>query len=98
MMSTKYSIAEARNKFASLIRDVEETAQPVEVTRRGEPVAVILSTKEYAHLLGQDEKRNFWQAYLEWRDKWQVDEWEDDVDPFADVRDPSPGRTIDPWE
>ncbi|MFZ0545724.1 MAG: type II toxin-antitoxin system Phd/YefM family antitoxin [Candidatus Promineifilaceae bacterium] len=97
-MLAKFSIAEARDKFASLIRDVEETAQPIEVTRRGQPVAVILSTEQYARLSGQEQKRDFWQAYLEWRDKWQVDDWEEKGDLFADLRDPSPGRQIDLWE
>jgi prevent-host-death family protein len=49
-MSAKFSIAEARDKFAAIIRDVEETTQPVEVTRRGLPVAVILSTEQYSRL------------------------------------------------
>ena len=42
-MNTTYSIAEARNQFADLIHKVEEKGEPVQVTRRGEPVAVILS-------------------------------------------------------
>ena len=97
MTTTTYSIADARNKFTALIRDVEKTARPVEITRRGEPVVVILSTEEYARLLGQQKKQGFWQAYMDWRDKWQVDEWEEESDPFADVRDQSPGREIDLW-
>ena len=94
-MSARFSIAEARNNFAALIRDVEETDEPIEVTRRGQPVAVILSTEQYAQLLGKEQKQSFWQGYLEWREKWQVDEREDEGDPFADLRDPSPGRPID---
>jgi prevent-host-death family protein len=97
-MSAKFSIAEARDKFAAIIRDVEETTQPVEVTRRGLPVAVILSTEQYIRLSGQQKKQDFWQSYLEWRDKWEVDGWEEDIDLFADVRDTSPGRKIDVWE
>jgi prevent-host-death family protein len=97
-MSAKFSIAEARDKFAAIIRDVEETAQPIEVTRRGQPVAVILSTEQYADLLGRQRKQSFWQGYLEWREKWHVDEMEDEGDLFADLRDPSPGRPIDLWD
>lgn len=97
-MSTKFSIAEARNNFASLVRDVEETDQPVEVTRRGKSVVVILSTEKYTQLLDRQQKRDFWQAYLDWREKWQVDDWEEGDDPFANVRDSSPGRPIDLWE
>lgn len=97
-MSAKFSIAEARDNFAAIIRDVEETAEPVEVTRRGQPVAVILSTEQYARLSGKEQKQSFWEGYLEWREKWQVDEWEDEDDPFADLRDPSPGRPVDLWD
>ena len=35
-MTTTYSIAEVRNQFAALIRQVEEEQTPVQVTRRGE--------------------------------------------------------------
>lgn len=97
MSETSYSIAEARNQFAAIVRDAEETNQPVQVTRRGQPVAVILSAEEYGRLLKQRKKQNFWQSYLEWRKEWQVDDWEETDDPFADVRDQSPGREIDLW-
>jgi prevent-host-death family protein len=96
-MQTKYSIAQARDQFASLVRDVEAGNRTVQVTRRGEPVAVILSVDEYARLLGRHAGRDFWQAYLGWREQWQVDEWPDDSDPFADLRDQSPGREVDTW-
>jgi prevent-host-death family protein len=93
-MSAKFSITEARDKFAAIIRDVEETAQPIEVTRWGQPVAVILSTEQYANLLGRQRRQSFWQGYLEWRDKWQVTEVEEDDDLFADLRNPSSGRDL----
>ncbi|WP_420630696.1 type II toxin-antitoxin system Phd/YefM family antitoxin [Candidatus Leptofilum sp.] len=58
-MATTYSIAEARNQFAALVRDAEESKQPVQVTRRGQPVAVILSAEEYGRLLANQSKRDF---------------------------------------
>jgi prevent-host-death family protein len=96
-MTISYSIAEARNQFAALIRRVEED-DLVQVTRRGEPVAVILSQEEYDRLTDSKPKGDFWGAYLAWREEWQVDEWDDGTDPFADVRDRSPGREINVWE
>jgi prevent-host-death family protein len=63
-MPRKYSISEARNQLAALIRDVEEMDQPIQITRRGQSVAIILSTKEYARLSGKQPKQGFWQAYL----------------------------------
>jgi len=97
-MTTSYSIAEARNQFTALVRDAEETNQPVQVTRRGQPVAVILSADEYARLIENQPQQDFWTAYLAWRERWDVDSWEEnDDDPFAAVRDKSPGREMTPW-
>jgi prevent-host-death family protein len=87
-MAVSYSIAEARNQFAALVRDAEESNQPVQVTRRGQPVAVILSAQEYARLLANQPERGFWAAYQEWRQKWNVSELDLDPDEiWGDVRD-----------
>ena len=43
------SIAEAKNRLTELLYQAEE-GQPVQVTRRGQPVAVLLSEAEYARL------------------------------------------------
>lgn len=48
-MEKSYSIAEARNDLASIVHDVEG-ASAVELTRRGRPVAVLLSVEEYRRL------------------------------------------------
>lgn len=98
-MITSYSIAEARNQFAALIRDAEESKKPVQVTRRGQPVAVILSAEEYARLLANQSERNFWAAYQEWRQKWHVSDLDLDPDEiWGDVRDQTPAPDSDPWQ
>lgn len=98
-MTTSYSIAEARDKFAALVRDAEESNQPVQVTRRGQPVAIILSTGEYARLLSNQPERDFWAAYQEWRQKWQLSELDiDPVEIWGDVRDRTPAPDTDPWQ
>lgn len=98
-MSTTYSIAEARNQFTALVRDAEESNQPVQVTRRGQPVAVILSAEEYARLLANQLERDFWAAYEEWRQKWHVSELElEPEEIWADVRERTPAPDIDPWK
>lgn len=98
-MTTTYSIAEARNQFAALIRNAEENNQPVQVTRRGQPVAVILSAEEYERLLANQQKRSFWAACQDWRQKWNVSEL--DIDPnevWGNVREKSPAPDNDPWQ
>ncbi len=96
-MQTQYSIAEARNQFAALIRKVEESENSVQVTRRGRPVAVILSAEEYTRLLAQQKKRNFWQEYLKFREEWQDELMDIDGDIWEGLRDKSPGREENPW-
>ncbi|MBK7897298.1 MAG: type II toxin-antitoxin system Phd/YefM family antitoxin [Candidatus Promineifilaceae bacterium] len=98
-MATTYSIAEARNQFAALVRDAEESKQPVQVTRHGQPVAVILSAEEYGRLLANQPSRNFWAAYQEWRQNWSTSEL--DINPdeiWGDVRDRTPAPESDPWQ
>jgi prevent-host-death family protein len=98
-MTTTYSIAEARNQFAALIRDAEKSKEPVQVTRRGQPVAVILSAAEYARLLENQPERDFWAAYQEWRQRWHASEL--DMDPeeiWGDVREQTPVPDRDPWQ
>lgn len=98
MITKTYSIAEARDQFAALVRRVEQQKQPVHVTRRGEAVAVILSNQDYERMLAQQTQQNFWQAYQTWRQIWQVDEWEETSDPFTNIRDQSAGREIPTWD
>ena len=97
-MTTTYSIAEARNQFAALIRQVEEGQTSVQVTRRGEPVAVILSQEAYKELLARPPRWDFWTAYQKWRQAWSIDEM--DIDPdevWGDVRDRRPVPDVNPW-
>ena len=98
MTQTTYSIVEARNQFTALVRDVEKTAKSVEVTRRGNPVVVILSTEEYKRLLDNQPKRDFWTAYQQWRQDWNVDQLDLDPDKiWGDVRDRTAAPDTDPW-
>ncbi|MGB1250786.1 MAG: type II toxin-antitoxin system Phd/YefM family antitoxin [Candidatus Promineifilaceae bacterium] len=96
-MQTSYSIVEARNNFAALVRNAEEQHKPVQVTRHGQSVAVILSMAEYERLTQQPPKANWLAAHLAWREKWRVDNWETESDPWADVRDKTPAREENPW-
>ena len=87
-MSKQYSIAEAREKLAYVIQEAEQGAT-VELTRRGKPVAILLSLDEYDRL--SRKRRSFWESYQEFRQKYSDLEVETQ-DAFSDVRDPSPGR------
>ncbi len=85
------SIAEARRNLPSLVRDAEE-GEAVELTRRGKPVAVLLSSREYSLL--SHGSRDLWSNLQSFRRRAALDEL--DVDAvYRDARDRSPGRGVD---
>lgn len=92
-MGKRQSIAEARNNLPTLVREAE-SGKPVELTRRGESVAVLISRKEYERLARRS--RRFSEA---WRDfSSRIDVARTAIDPdeiFADTRDSAPGRKVD---
>ena len=87
-MSKQYSVAEAGERLAHVVQEAEQ-GMTVELTRRGKPVAVVLSLDAYEHL--SSKPRSFWTSYQEFRRKFGDLEVETQ-DAFANVRDPSPGR------
>lgn len=91
-MAITYSIAEARDKLAKLVRESE--SGPVELTRRGRPVAVLVSLAEFERLQGRGE--NFWQRLVAFRRLAHVERFGIDEDVFAGVRDSGTGRKA-PW-
>ncbi|MEM7333616.1 MAG: type II toxin-antitoxin system Phd/YefM family antitoxin [Chloroflexota bacterium] len=98
MSKLTYSIAEARNKFASLIHNVEENKKPVHVTRRGQSVAVILAANEYERLLENQPQRDFWASYTQYQMAWKDDPIDEELDIWADIRDRSTTEAENPWQ
>ncbi len=88
-MIPSYSVAEARNRFAEIIHELERVPR-VEVTRRGRPVAVLISIEEYERLAGGGV--TFWDAYTAFRDLFSLAEQGIEPELFEGLRDRSPGR------
>ena len=91
-MTDKHSIAEARTNLPRLVREAEG-GKAVELTRRGEAVAVLIGRREYERLVGR--YRSFFDAYAAFAK--DVDLVELDIDPdelFADTRDKTVGRNV----
>lgn len=89
-MSRRHSIAEARNNLPELVRQAE-AGTAIELTRRGEPVAVLVGRREYDRLT--TPSRSFGEAWEEF--SRHVDLNRANIDPdeiFGDVRDDTPGR------
>ena len=60
-MLKQYSIAETRaEQLAHVIQEAEQGAK-VELTRRGKPVAILLSLDEYDRL--SRKRGSFWESY-----------------------------------
>jgi antitoxin Phd len=86
----QYSIAQARDRLPGIIHDVER-GSAVELTRRGKPVAVILSVQDYRRL--SSGRIGFWNAFERLRDSPEFEPI--DPDTFEGLRDRSPGRPVD---
>ncbi len=88
-MTRSYSIAQARDKLARVVREAEE-GQPVELTRRGKPVAVVVSVEDYARMRGNVP--GLWERLSEFRETERLGDL-DNV--FDDVRDKGAGRDVE---
>ena len=63
-MEKHYSIAEARNSLSGVVHAAERNG-PITLTRRGRPVAVVVSEADFSRL-GQS-KKDYWEALQEFR-------------------------------
>ncbi len=91
MASTKVSVAEARQNFARLIKRAEQ-GRAIEITRRGESVAVIMSASDYLALTG--ERPSFIEAAERVRERLDIDSLGIGDEEFAGLRDDAPGREV----
>jgi prevent-host-death family protein len=89
-MSDQYSIAEARSNLPKLVREAE-WGKPVELTRRGESVAVIIGRRQFEQLTAT--RQGFVAAYREFSAEFDLAELAIDPDQlFDDTRDETGGR------
>ena len=90
-MLARYSIAEARAQLPAII-DKAESGVHVELTRRGEPVAVLVSTHEFERLCGRQTP--FSQSYRQFLTTVALKEIGVDREFAASLRDRSRGRDV----
>ena len=90
---TETSVADAKNNLPKLLHRVEQGAA-VHITRRGKPVAVLVSEAEYARLTVNKQQRGFWEHIVEMRTKPDFEAVNLGVDEVASWRDHSAGRTF----
>ncbi len=85
-----YSIAVARSRLAAIV-DEAEAGGEVELTRRGQPVAVVVSRRELDRLRGRG--RDFREAYQAFRGRCSPADFGPGRE-IAGPRDRSPGRNV----
>jgi prevent-host-death family protein len=88
-VARRYSIAEAKDRLSSVVRDVER-GTAAEITRRGKAVAVLVPLADYQALKGRH--RGFWAACERFRAAHDVAGLRIGASVFRGVRDRSPGR------
>ena len=91
-MRKRYSIADARTNLPSIV-DEAEAGHEIELTRRGKPVAVVLSLREVERLRGR-ERSAFGDAYRRFLKTHPLDEVGLERDELASLRDRSVGRKV----
>ncbi|MBK7952313.1 MAG: type II toxin-antitoxin system Phd/YefM family antitoxin [Deltaproteobacteria bacterium] len=85
------SVAEARQNLSRLIKRAQH-GNVIEITRRGEPVAVLLSASDYAAITGK--RSSFADAVRQLRNRLYIEDLGIGEKDFDDLRDESPGRDI----
>lgn len=88
-MDRTCSIAQARNDLSGIVRDAE-AGRPVTLSRRGRPVAVLVSAQQYERMAGQ--RPSLAEAIQRFRAEHAAAL--DDAD-WLPARASEPGRT--PW-
>lgn len=104
-MKEQYSTQQLNSHLPKVLKQIEQ-GNSIEITKKGEPFAVILSASEYQRLTAQTShnaeptlapvttKFSFWQSIQDFRALHDLKELELEADVFADIRDLSPGREM----
>lgn len=90
-MAKRYSIAEARSNLPAII-DQAEAGIEVELTRRGKPVAVVVSPRQLERL--RTDRPGFTDSYKTFLQKYSLAEIGLESDFFAATRVRHSGRKV----
>ncbi len=85
------TMKQASRRLRDIVSFVE-SGHSVELTRRGKPVAMLISVEEY-QALHAPAKQDFWSALQEFRNRLG-EEADDFAELFSGVRETSPGREM----
>ena len=89
-MKNRYSITDARRNLSAIIREAEN-GKEIELTRRGEPVAMLIGIRAFKQL--KSIQGDFATAYQEFRETENLDNLDLNPDElYADLRKDIEGR------
>ena len=91
VMSLRYSIAEARSSLSTII-DQAEAGLEIELTRRGKPVAVVVSFLKFERL--RADRPRFGDVYRSFLKKHSLDQVGLEDDFAASAREKGVGREV----
>ncbi|MBI2895974.1 MAG: type II toxin-antitoxin system Phd/YefM family antitoxin [Deltaproteobacteria bacterium] len=86
-----YSIAQARDSLARIVHEAEQ-GRAIELTRRGKPVAAVVSVRDLERIRGG--RAGLWETLVVFRAKADLEDLWAEGDPLQGVRDRSPGRQV----
>jgi len=89
-MAKTFTVVRARQNFATLVAAAERGGV-IEITRRGRPVAIVLSAAQYAAL---SRGRSFSTDVAELRERLRVERLSIDDRTFSGLRDRAPDRDV----
>jgi len=89
LVPKQYSIAHARAHLPAIVNEAA-AGDDIELTRRGKPVAVVISRQRYSRL--SSTRPHFSDAYRAFREHFAAS---DLPESFDVERDPSGGRAVD---
>jgi prevent-host-death family protein len=90
-MLKRYSIAEARSNLPTIV-DHAEAGREIELTRRGKPVAVVVSLREFERLRGG--RARFADTYRRFLKTHPLRELGIEGDVFDSTRERNSGRKV----
>ncbi len=91
IMSKSYSVADARAHLPEILDEVE-AGKDVELTRRGHPVALVLSPERYEML--RSDRTDFADAYRAFLGRHTAEEIGLEADFLDSLRAREPGRRV----
>src|SRR5690606_17744107 len=91
-MQKRYSISQARANLPSIV-DRVEGGESVELTRRGKPVAAVISIQDLERLRAR--RASFSTAYGRFLGQWALEDVGVEDGFFDAARDAGPGRDVD---